>query len=33
MNPLALELIAKNIGISVSTLKRLFLDATEQFSG
>ncbi len=27
--PITLELIAKNIGISVSTLKRLFLDATE----
>ncbi|MCC8398519.1 MAG: AraC family transcriptional regulator [Rickettsia endosymbiont of Labidopullus appendiculatus] len=31
--PINLELIAKNIGISVSTLKRLFLDATELSAG
>ncbi len=31
--PITLELIAKNIGVSVSTLKRLFLDATGSSAG
>ena len=31
--PITLELIAKNIGSSVSTLKRLFLDATGSSAG
>ena len=26
--PISLELIAKNIGVSIATLKRLFLDAS-----
>ncbi len=32
-NPISLELIAKNIGVSVSTLKRLFIDATGSSAG
>lgn len=29
--PISLELIAKNIGVSIATLKRLFLDASGSF--